>query len=158
MVAVLSPRALPEIRFTVDEYLQADLPEGQRYELVDGAVEMTSAPDGAHDEVLEALLDAVWAYRRRHPDSSSQPAGQTRPVATSSPPHLGTDTTHDGLMAPSKSPLHQGACTPTPRQGLGLDQHCHADVCGMALLPRRLGSGSEHASSGVGRLLYDRAW
>lgn len=69
MVAVLSPDVLPEIRFSVDEYLQADLPEGQRYELVNGVVEMTPSPGGMHDEAVEAMVDAVWHYRQANPDA-----------------------------------------------------------------------------------------
>jgi len=68
MVAILSADALPGIRLTVEEYLQADLPEGQHYELVNGVVEITPVPAPPHDASLDALLEALYAYRRDHPD------------------------------------------------------------------------------------------
>jgi Uma2 family endonuclease len=67
MVAILSASVLPSIRLTVDEYLQADLPEGQRYELVDGVIEMTPAPNRMHDEPIDTLQDLLYAYKRGRP-------------------------------------------------------------------------------------------
>ena len=66
MVAILSPSAIPEVRMTVDEYLQADLPEGYRYELVDGVVEMAPTPGGDHDGPLGYLTDEFVAYKLSH--------------------------------------------------------------------------------------------
>jgi Uma2 family endonuclease len=66
-MVVLSHKALPDIRLTVDEYLQADLPEGQRYELVDGLVKMSPTPDTGHDETVNALYLAVYEYGKAHP-------------------------------------------------------------------------------------------
>jgi len=51
----------------VDEYLTADLPEGQRYELVDGAVEMTPIPGGEHDHPVSVLDEAFVVHKRAHP-------------------------------------------------------------------------------------------
>jgi Uma2 family endonuclease len=67
MVAILSPDAIPEVRFTVDEYLAADLPEGCRYELVDGVVEMSPTPGGAHDDVVFFLQTALGEHYKAHP-------------------------------------------------------------------------------------------
>ena len=83
MVAILSSDVLPEIRFTVDEYLQADLPEGQRYELVDGVVEMTPIQGPLHDHSLSVLCESLYAYRRNRPeafDHISQRAGVAIPT------------------------------------------------------------------------------
>jgi Uma2 family endonuclease len=66
-MVVLSSNILPELRLTVEEYLQADLPEGQRYELVEGIVEMSPTPDMAHADSVDALLEALYEYGRAHP-------------------------------------------------------------------------------------------
>ena len=66
MVAILSPDALPEVRMTVDEYLQADLPEGFRYELVDGVVEMAPTPGGDHDGPVGYLTEEFVICKRAH--------------------------------------------------------------------------------------------
>ncbi len=68
MVAVLSHEILPEIRMTVDEYLRADLPEGYRYELVEGVVEVSPVPEIPHDSVLDNLHLHFSLYRRQRPD------------------------------------------------------------------------------------------
>ena len=65
MVAVLSTDAIPQIRMTVDEYLEAILPEGCRYELVEGAVEMSPVPDVPHDSVVEAIHQLFVLYGQR---------------------------------------------------------------------------------------------
>ena len=67
MVAILSPKILPEIRMSVDEYLRADFPEGYRYELVEGVVEMTPAPAPSHDRPLHPLHGAIYSYWQDHP-------------------------------------------------------------------------------------------
>lgn len=66
-MVVLSSSILPELRLTAEEYLQADLPEGQRYELVDGVVQMSPTPDMDHADSVDALLEALYEYRRAHP-------------------------------------------------------------------------------------------
>jgi Uma2 family endonuclease len=63
-MVVLSRNILPQLRLTVEEYLQADLPEGQHYELVDGAVEMSPTPDMAHDGTVNAFYQALYDYGR----------------------------------------------------------------------------------------------
>lgn len=68
MVAVLSPDVLAEIRMTVDEYLAADLPEGYRYELVEGVVQVTPVPGIPHDSVVEDLHDIFSVYKKQRPD------------------------------------------------------------------------------------------
>lgn len=66
MVVVLEPKAIPSLRMTVDEFLEADLPEGFRYELVDGEVVMSPNPNLEHDFVVDAINSMLSAYRRRH--------------------------------------------------------------------------------------------
>ena len=68
MVAILSTSALPEIRMTVDEYFDAVLPEGSRYELVEGVVEMTPIPGVPHDVVVQRLHRLLVLYSERRPD------------------------------------------------------------------------------------------
>lgn len=82
-MVVLSPKVLKDIRLTVDEYLQADFPEGHRYELIDGVVEMTPTPDGLHDEVLGALEDALHEYRQKHPEIRHRGLGASVPIPDS---------------------------------------------------------------------------
>lgn len=57
---------MPAVRLTVDEYLAADLPEGFRYELVDGVVTMAPKPAGEHDDLVGWLADVVAEYSRLH--------------------------------------------------------------------------------------------
>lgn len=66
-MVVLSSNVLPELRLTVEEYLQADLPEGQRYELVDGVVAMSPTPDMDHADSVDALLEALYEYKKLTP-------------------------------------------------------------------------------------------
>ena len=68
MVAVLSPEVLANIRMTVDEYLAADLPEGYRYELVEGVVQVTPVPGIPHDSVVENLHRIIVLYAGKRPD------------------------------------------------------------------------------------------
>ena len=68
-MVVLSSKALPDLRFNVDEYLQSDLPEGGRYELVNGEVAMTPTPDGEHDDPIDALQAVLYEYRKTHPEA-----------------------------------------------------------------------------------------
>jgi Uma2 family endonuclease len=67
MVAILSPDAVSKVRMTVDEYLPADLPEGYRYELVNGVVEMSRIPGPAHDNPLARLTKLVYRYHIAKP-------------------------------------------------------------------------------------------
>ncbi len=67
MVAILSPDAVPKVRMTVDEYLPADLPEGYRYELVNGVVEMSPPPSPEHEYVLYRLIQLLDRYEARYP-------------------------------------------------------------------------------------------
>lgn len=68
MVVILSPDILSELRLTVDEYLLADLPEGRRYELVEGVIEMSPVPEFLHDLIVARFHDAFSEYRKRRPD------------------------------------------------------------------------------------------
>lgn len=65
-MVVLSADILPQLRLSVDEYLQADLPEGQRYELVDGVIEVSPTPDELHDYAIMQLVEKLFAYRQSH--------------------------------------------------------------------------------------------
>jgi len=67
MVVILSPQAIPMVRMTGDEYMPADLPEGYRYELVKGVVQMAPFPAVEHDDVLGRLIDCLYRYREVHP-------------------------------------------------------------------------------------------
>ena len=68
MVVILEPDAVPALRLTVDEYLQADLPEGYRYELVDGVVTMSPNPDPFHEEMVCNLSRQIYAHWQTHPE------------------------------------------------------------------------------------------
>ncbi|MGB9626396.1 MAG: Uma2 family endonuclease [Phycisphaerae bacterium] len=69
MVAILSPDAVSKVRMTADEYFQAELPEGYRYELVEGVVEISPPPGTQHDDGLERLAELLFDYRKAHPGS-----------------------------------------------------------------------------------------
>lgn len=71
MVVILEPDAVPALRLTVDEYLQADLPEGYRYELVDAVVTMSPNPGRLHEEIRCELSQILFLYRASHPDKLS---------------------------------------------------------------------------------------
>jgi Uma2 family endonuclease len=67
MVVILSEKALPLLRMSVDEYLGSRLPEGQRYELVDGEVRMSPAPNYPHSRIVDYLsIEVLGEYRRKH--------------------------------------------------------------------------------------------
>jgi Uma2 family endonuclease len=68
MVQILTPDVLPEIRMTVDEYLTADLPEGHRYELVEGVVQMSPVPGVPHELILARLHRILGRYADRYPE------------------------------------------------------------------------------------------
>jgi Uma2 family endonuclease len=65
---VLTPNALSDIRMTVDEYLAAELPEGYRYELVKGVVQVAPVPGIPHDSVVDRLHYVLTLYRMKRPD------------------------------------------------------------------------------------------
>ena len=69
MVVITSPDAIPAVRLAVDEYLQADLPEGYRYELVDGEVVMSPNPSGLHEEIIYSLNTILYEYCFTHRQS-----------------------------------------------------------------------------------------
>jgi len=68
MIAVLSADVLPKIRMSVDDYLSADFPEGYRYELVEGVVQVAPVPDRPHDYVIERLSRMFGRSGDRRPD------------------------------------------------------------------------------------------
>lgn len=65
-MVVLSAKVLPKIRMSVSEFFQADLPEGNRYELVEGEVEVTPPPAFDHDDVCDRLNRLFVRYSERH--------------------------------------------------------------------------------------------
>lgn len=68
MVVFLSHDILPRVRMTVDEYLEAELPEGFRYELVDGVIEVSPVPNIPHDVPIGFLNRLFGRYADRRPD------------------------------------------------------------------------------------------
>jgi Uma2 family endonuclease len=66
-MVVLSTDAIPQIRMTVDEYMEAILPEGTRYELVEGAVEMSPVPETPHDLIIQNInrLFVLYAHANK---------------------------------------------------------------------------------------------
>ena len=68
MVMILSPDALSEVRLTVDEYLAAELPEGHRYELVEGVVQVSPVPGIPHDVLIARLHELFVLYKSRRRD------------------------------------------------------------------------------------------
>ena len=54
-------------RMTLDEYLEAEVEEGYRYELAAGVLEVTQVPNDPHRQVVTNLYDAISLYRRTHP-------------------------------------------------------------------------------------------
>jgi len=66
-MVVLNPDILPKIRMTVDEYLTADLPEGHRYELVEGVVQVAPIPGVPHDSIIERIHTLFVLYKSARP-------------------------------------------------------------------------------------------
>jgi Uma2 family endonuclease len=52
---------------TLDEFFSMADQEGYRYELIEGVVEVTPAPDPPHDRVVVYLFDLLLRYRDSHP-------------------------------------------------------------------------------------------
>ena len=51
----------------LDEFLEADVEQGYRYELGKGVLEVTQVPNPSHGQVVTKLYDAISQYRRTHP-------------------------------------------------------------------------------------------
>ncbi len=54
-------------RMTLEEFLEADVVEGYRYELGRGVLEVNEVADDPHFQVVSNLYDAAARYRREHP-------------------------------------------------------------------------------------------
>jgi Uma2 family endonuclease len=54
-------------RMTLEEFMEAEVEEGDRYELGRGVLEVTEVPNDPHGQVVTNLYDAVGHYRRTHP-------------------------------------------------------------------------------------------
>jgi Uma2 family endonuclease len=52
---------------TLEDFLDAEVEEGCRYELARGVLEVIQVPDDSHRQVVTNLYDAIGAYRRTHP-------------------------------------------------------------------------------------------
>ena len=52
---------------TLEEFLEADVVEGYRYELARGVLEVTQVPNDPHRQVVTNLYDAIARYRRMCP-------------------------------------------------------------------------------------------
>ena len=54
---------------TLEDFEHATGQEGWRYELIDGRIEVSPAPDAPHDCVMEWLDERLRSYRDAHPES-----------------------------------------------------------------------------------------
>src|SRR3954452_1788199 len=54
-------------RMTLDEFLEAEVEEGYRYELARGVLEVTQVPNDPHFQVVTNLYLAIAMYFRAHP-------------------------------------------------------------------------------------------
>jgi len=52
---------------TLDDYLDAEVEEGHRYELARGVLEVTKVPNDPHAVLVCSFYDEISAYRRAHP-------------------------------------------------------------------------------------------
>jgi Uma2 family endonuclease len=52
---------------SLDEYLDADVEPGYRYELARGVLEVTNVPRDSHGEIVCNFYSAIAAYKRAHP-------------------------------------------------------------------------------------------
>ena len=52
---------------TLEEYLDAELEEGSRYELARGVLEVSNVPKFSHWQVVSNLFDAISRYKFAHP-------------------------------------------------------------------------------------------
>jgi len=52
---------------TLEDFLDAEVEEGYRYELARGVLEVTQVPNDPHGQVVMNLYDAISHYRRTHP-------------------------------------------------------------------------------------------
>ena len=51
---------------TLEEFMEAEVEEGFRYELARGVIEVTKVPRDAHRQVVTNLYDMISQYRRTH--------------------------------------------------------------------------------------------
>ena len=54
-------------RMTLEEFLEAEVEEGYRYELARGVLEVTQGPNDPHLQVVANLYVAIGQYSRTHP-------------------------------------------------------------------------------------------
>jgi Uma2 family endonuclease len=105
MVAILNPDILSDLRMSIDEYLSADFPEGHRYELVKGVVEMSPIPDIPHDRVVNKLHRWLMLSAEGRPDvvgyMSQRFAVTISTRETAREPDF-------GVYGPAESPLQPG--------------------------------------------------
>jgi Uma2 family endonuclease len=53
----------------LEDFEHATGQEGWRYELIDGRIEVSPAPDAPHDDVMEWLTERLRGYRDAHPEA-----------------------------------------------------------------------------------------
>jgi Uma2 family endonuclease len=71
MATIVAPLAIGPAEngrvMTLDEFLEADIEPGYRYELARGVLEVTEVPNDPHGDVVANLYDAISRYRRENP-------------------------------------------------------------------------------------------
>jgi Uma2 family endonuclease len=103
-MVVLNHLVLPLLRLTAEEYLQTDLPEGHRYELVDGVVQISQSHDPWRDGMVGAAYFAVYEYRLAHPEL----VGHLSQRASVVVPRQGTIRHPDLAVYPIGEPENRG--------------------------------------------------
>ena len=53
---------------SLDEFLAGDYEEGHRYELIEGRLYVTPAPNYSHEWIVEFIRELLLRYRRKRPD------------------------------------------------------------------------------------------
>ena len=62
-------------RMTLDEFLEAEVEEGYRYELARGVLEVTQIPGDDHGQIVWNLYGLIRDYSREHPGVISRCGG-----------------------------------------------------------------------------------
>jgi len=60
---------------TLEEFMEAEVEEGFRYELGRGVIEVTEVPNDPHGEIVWRLLSAIADDQREHPGIIHRPGG-----------------------------------------------------------------------------------
>ena len=54
-------------KMTLEEFMEADVEEGYRYELARGVLEVTEVPNDPHGEIVWKLVSTLAIYQQEHP-------------------------------------------------------------------------------------------